>query len=120
MSRITASIEVDVPIRFADREWSEFVWRTFVGNLAMPTDRIAETAGGDESEADQGVVRFETKGDRLTKVVVELDYTPYRAEDAEVEEAQVRSRLERDLELYRSFLLRRCDETSCRTEWRET
>ena len=119
MSQIKASIEADVPIRFADREWSEFVWRTFVGNLAMPTDQFAQPAGGDESQAERGVVHFETKGERLTRVVVELDYVPHRAEDAEAEEAQVLSRLKRDLELYRSFLLRQCDETACRTVWRE-
>lgn len=120
MSQITASIEADVPIRFADREWSEFVWRTFVGHLNMPIDQLGQPTGGDESQADQGVVRFETKGDRLTRIVVELNYSPHRTENSEAEEAQVRARLERDLELYRSFLLRRCDETSCRTEWRET
>lgn len=85
----------------------------------MPVGRMAQPEGGDETQAERGTVRFETKGDRLTRVFVELDYTPHRSDDAEAEEAQVRRRLERDLELYRSFLLRRCDETSCRTEWRE-
>ena len=120
MTQITASMEVDVPIRFADREWSEFAWRTFMGHLSMPLDQFEHPVGGDETEAEQGVVRFETKGDRLTRVNVELNYSPHHGGDAATEEAQVRSRLQRDLELYRAFLLQRCDETSCRTEWRET
>lgn len=120
MSQIEASMEVDVPIRFADREWSEFAWRTFVGHLSMPVDDLKHPVGGDETEGERGVVRFETKGDRLTRVIVELNYSPRRIDDAAAEEAQVLSRLRNDLESYRSFLLKRCEETSCRTEWRET
>jgi hypothetical protein len=118
MTQIAASIDVDVPVRFADREWSEFVWRTFIGHLSMPVDELKHAVGADETNADQGVVRFETKDNRLTRVAVELNYSP-RTEDAAAEEAQVRSRLLHDLELFRAFLLQRCDETSCRTEWRE-
>ena len=75
MSLISASIEVDVPITFANREWSSFMWRLFVGHYTRPIDEVERPVGGDESEADRGVVRFETKGDRLTKVSVELDYS---------------------------------------------
>ena len=46
-------MEADVPIRFADREWSEFVWRTFVGHLTMPADQFAQPSGGDETQAEQ-------------------------------------------------------------------
>lgn len=119
MSLISASIEVDVPISFANREGSEFVWRTFVGHYTMPIDQFTRSVGGDESEADNGVVRFETKGNRLTKVSVELTYSPRSADTAEQEEAQVRARLRHDLEQYHSFLLQRCDATQCRTVWQE-
>ena len=119
MSQISASIDVDVPLRFADREWTEFVWRMFAGYYTMPVDDFVRGGGDDDSEADQGVVRFETEGDRLTKVTVELAYSPRNAGAAEEEEARVRARLQRDLKLYHDFLLRRCDETQCRTVWEQ-
>lgn len=119
MSQVSASIDVDVPLRFADREWTEFVWRMFAGYYTMPVDEFVRPVGGDDSEADNGVVRFETEGDRLTKVTVELAYSPRNAGAAEQEEAHVRARLQRDLELYRAFLLRRCDETQCRIVWEQ-
>lgn len=119
MSRISASVDVDTPLRFADREWTEFVWRMFAGYYAMPVAEFVRGVGDDDSEADNGVVRFTTEGDRLARVTVELNYSPRNAGSAEQEEAQVRARLQRDLELYRAFLLRRCEETNCRIIWEE-
>ena len=83
----------------------------------MPVDDFVRPVGGDDSETDNGVVRFKTDGDRLTKVTVELDYSPRDTGAAEQEEAPVRARLPRDLELYRAFLLQRCDESQCRVVW---
>lgn len=118
-SLISASIEVDIPIRFADREWTEFVWRTFTGYYTMPVDQFERPLAGDESDAENGSVFFETKGERLTKVRVEVAYSPRNRDEAEEEEARVRARLQRDLEAFRAFLLARCDETRCRTVWQE-
>ena len=118
-SPISASIEVDIPIRFADREWTEFVWRTFTGYYTMPVDQFARPLAGDQSDAENGSVYFETKGERLTKVRVEVAYAPRHRDEAEEEEARVRARLQRDLEAFRAFLLARCDETRCRTVWQE-
>ena len=119
MSLMSESMDVDVPIRFADREWSEFAWRMFAGYYTMPIEEFARPVGGDESEADSGVVRFETKDDRLTKITVELVYSPRNASAPAEEEARVRARLHRDLAQYRAFLLQRCDEGHCRTVWQE-
>lgn len=119
MSLINASIDVDVPIAFADREWSEFTWRMFVGHYTMPIDEFEYHAGGDESQADTGTVRFETKDDRLTRVSVELSHSPRDAGAAQQEEANVRARLQHDLQHYQAFLQQRCAETQCRTVWQE-
>ena len=118
-SLISASIEVDIPIRFADREWTEFVWRTFAGYYTMPVDQLLRPLAGDESDAENGSVYFETKGERLTKVRAEVAYVPRNRDEVEQEEARVRARLQRDLEAFRAFLLARCDETRCRTVWQE-
>jgi uncharacterized membrane protein len=114
MSTLSESIDVDVPARFADREWSEFVFRRLVGHHMTTLGEITWGTTGDESDATSGIVRFFTKGDQLTKVTVELEYEPHSWSDFETEEAIVRERLRDDLQRYKAFLLRRCQEESCR------
>ena len=94
MSTLSESIEVDVPARFADREWSEFVFRRLVGHHMTSLGEITWGTAGDESDAQSGIVRFSTEGDRLTKVTVELEYEPHSWSDFEAEEATVRERLQ--------------------------
>ena len=113
MALLSASVEADVPIKFADREWSEFVWRSLYGNYAKGFSDVASSIN--ETDADSGTVKFETEGDRLVKVSVELEYTPRTGGDPAAEVAQAQARLSRDLEKYRSFLLKRCEQESCRT-----
>ncbi len=112
MSLLKGSVEADVPIQFADREWSEFVWRSLYGSYAKGFEDVATALS--ETDADSGTVTFETEGDRLVKVSVEVEYTPRAGGDAVAEVAQAQARLERDLEKYRVFLLRRCEQESCR------
>lgn len=112
MATLSGSVEADVPIQFADREWTEFVFRSLYGNYAKG---FYEVAGGvSEMDADSGKVSFETEGDHLTRVSVELEYTPRRGEGAELEIQRAQQRLDRDLEKYRTFLLRRCEQLGCR------
>ena len=111
MAILSGSIEADVPIAFADREWTEFVFRNLYGNFTKRSDEVDSSVS--ESDADSGTVRLETKGDRLVEVSVELQYTPHGG-DAGNEVAQAQARLDRDLERYRAFLLKRCEEKSCR------
>ncbi len=112
MATLSGSVEADVPIQFADREWSEFVWRSLYGNFAKGFGDTASSIT--ETDADSGTVKFETEGDRLVKVTVEVDYTPRSASDPDAEVALAQARLNRDLEKYRDFLLRRCEQESCR------
>jgi hypothetical protein len=53
----------------------------------------------------------------LVKVSVAVEYTPRaRGDAAAAEVAQAQARLEHDLEKYRVFLLRRCEQESCRPD----
>jgi hypothetical protein len=112
MAILSGSIEADVPIAFADREWTEFVFRNLYGNYAKGFEEVA--ASINETDADSGTVQFETEGDRLVKVSVELEYTPHSGGDANAEVARAQARLNGDLEKYRTFLLKRCEQESCR------
>ncbi len=111
MAILSGSIEADVPIAFADREWTEFVFRNLYGNYAKGFEDVATSIN--ETDADSGTVQFETEGERLVKVSVELEYTPHGA-DFEAEVVRAQARLNADLEKYRAFLLKRCEQESCR------
>ena len=112
MAVLTRAIEADVPIQFADQEWTEYMFRSLYGSYAKGFEDVAASLS--EIDADSGSVTFETEGDRLVKVSVEIEYTPPRRADATAEIAAAQARLERDLEKFRVFLLRRCEQESCR------
>jgi len=114
MATLKGSIEADVPITFADREWSEFMWRSLYGSFAKGFADVAD-ASPSAIDADSGTVTFETEGERLVKVSVEVKYTPHEAADSTAEVAHAQAQLDRDLEKYRIFLLRRCEQENCRT-----
>lgn len=113
MAVLKGSIEADVPIAFADREWTEFIWRSLYGSLAKGfADASASLS---EIDADSGTVSFETEGERVVKVSVELEYTPHGHGHPNDEVAKAQARLDRDLEKFRTFLLKRCEQESCHT-----
>ncbi len=114
MAILRGSIEAYVPLAFADREWTEFVYRNLYGNYAKGVAEVSSSVT--ESEADSGTVNLEPEGERLVKVSVELEYTPHGGGDAKAEVAQAQARLEHDLQRYRTFLLWRCEQESCRAE----
>ncbi len=116
MAVLTASLEEDVPIQCADEEWSEFVWRSLHGSYANGFEDVATSLS--ETDADSGAVNFETEGDRLVNVSVELEYTAHGGGDRKGEVARAQTRLEHDLETSRVFLPRRCEQESCRTNER--
>ena len=114
MAVLSGEVEADVPIQFADREWTEFMFRSLYGSYAKGFEDVASSIN--ETDADSGRVTFETEGDRLIKVSVELEYTPHSTSDPDAEVARAQQRLDHDLEKYRVFLLRRCEQESCRTD----
>jgi hypothetical protein len=109
---LKGSVEADVPIRFADEVWGEFIRRSLYGSYAEGFADVAASLS--EIDADDGTVTFESTGDRLVKVSVELRYTPPAGSDAPAEIARAQAQLEDDLEKYRVFLLRRSAQESRR------
>jgi hypothetical protein len=106
MQTISESIRADVPPRFADRLWSEFVYRSLVRGRPRSVDDARWWV--DQGAVDSGTVEFAGEGEHR----VALEYAS-RAGAGEAEAAQVREHLRRDLESYRAFAVRRCEETGC-------
>ena len=115
MATLKGSIEADVPITFADREWSEFMWRSLYGSFAKGFTDVAD-ASVSAIDADSGTVTFETEGERLVKVSVEVKFVPREDADRDQEIARAQAQLERDLDKYRTFLLKRCEQEDCRVD----
>jgi len=112
MAVIKGSVEADVPVAFADEEWTEFVFRSLYGNYEKGFEDVAASLA--EIDADAGTVTFETEPDGRVRIAVEAQYTP-RGADPSADVAHAQSWLEHDLEKYRVFLLRRCEQESCRS-----
>ena len=112
MAIIKGSIEADVPLEFADLEWSKFVLESLCCGYSRGFADVEPLI--DEQDMDAGDVRFETEGDRLVRVTVQLDYEPRSTDTAAEEIARAEGTLRRDLEKYRLFLLERCERESCR------
>ena len=112
MAVLSSSIEADVPVKFADGEWSEFVWRSLYGSYAKGFADVSASLS--ELDADSGKVTFEKEGEQLSKVSVELEYTPQRVADRKQDIARAQEHLDRDMQKFRTFVLRRCDQLSCR------
>ena len=112
MAAITGSIEVDVPLEFADLEWSEFMLVSLLSGYTRGLTDVEPLI--DEEDMKAGKVDFTTEGDRLVKVTVEIDYTPRSKDAADEEIARAQATLERDLEKYRRFVLGRCERMQCR------
>jgi len=112
MAVITGSIEADVPLEFADLEWGKFVFESLYGSYSRGFADVEPLL--DEQDMNAGDVRFETEGDRLVRVTVELEYVPRTTDTAQEEIARAEATLRRDLEKYRLFLLERCERESCR------
>ena len=111
MAAIQASIEVDVPLEFADLEWSEFMLESLLSGYTRGLTDVEPLIDQDDLQA--GKVDLTTADDRLVKVAVELEYTP-RTKQADEEVARAQATLERDLEKYRRFVLDRCEKLQCR------
>ena len=111
MPLLTGSIEADVPVSFADREWREYVGRAVYDRFPEGYEDVRSSFA--DFEADDGKVVFADLGPNRSRVSVELEYTPHSA-DAERDIARAQRELDRDLDKYRDFVLRRCDEELCR------
>lgn len=105
MSELTRSIVVDVPLEFADQEWSEFVFRSLMNWYRIGPDEFSYDSAGDESEAESGSVYLESVDDGHTKVSVDLSYIPHIEDEPESDEvAHVKRHLDAQLLQYKRFV----------------
>jgi len=111
METISESIRADVPPRFADRMWSEFVYRS--RSAGRPRSIADARWWVDEGAAENGSVAFAREGDHL-RVTVAL-----QCGGSSEEVSRTRDHLRHDLESYRTFLDERCEATHCRGEVRQ-
>ena len=51
MATLRGSVQVDVPIAFADREWTEFVFRSLYGNDAKGFAAVAAAVGATDADS---------------------------------------------------------------------
>ncbi len=113
MAILTGSVETDVPVSFADREWREFIGRSVYDRFPEGYEDLRSSLR--DFDADDGKVTFEALGESRSRVCVEVEYTPHDARDPGSVLARAQHELDRDLEKYRSFAQRRCDEVLCRS-----
>ncbi|MCX6372798.1 MAG: hypothetical protein NTX16_06885 [Actinobacteria bacterium] len=88
-----------MPLEFADLEWSRFALESICRGHSRGSADVEPLI--DDQDMDAGDVRFETQGDRLVRVTVELDYVPRTTDTATAETAHAEGTLRRDLEKYR-------------------
>jgi hypothetical protein len=113
MATLHGSIEADVPAEFADRAWREFIGRSVYRRFPPDYRDVASSIA--EIDADEGTVAFARRPDGGTRVSVDLEYTPHDAERPDADVGAAQKRLQRDLEKYRVFALRRCETQHCRS-----
>jgi hypothetical protein len=112
MPLLTGSIEADVPVSFADREWREFVGRSVYDRFPNGYEDLRSSLA--DLDADDGRVLIADLGEGKARVSIELEYTPHDPVDPGSDVARAQRELDRDLGKYRDFVLRRCDEELCR------
>jgi hypothetical protein len=112
MSLLTGSIEADVPASFAEREWRAFVGRSVYDRFPRGYEDLRSSFA--ELDADDGLVTIADTGDGRARVSVEVAYTAHDPADPGSDIARAQRELDHDLNKYREFVLRRCDEELCR------
>jgi hypothetical protein len=113
MATLHGTIEADVPPDFADREWREFVGRSMYRSYPPEYRDVASSIT--DIDAYDGTVAFLREPNGATKVAVDLEYTPHDPQRPEEDVRSTQERLQRELEKYRAFVLRRCELEQCRT-----
>ena len=96
MATIERWIDVDAEISEADREWTEFMFRSLVGHYKTATADIEWSLADDVEKS--GLVTLADLGAGRTRVTVSIDYEG----DPGADEA-VGAQLERDLAEFKGF-----------------
>ena len=96
MATIERWIDVDAEISETDREWTEFMFRSLVGNYTTPTEDLEWSLAEDAEKS--GLVTLADLGAGRTRITVNLVYTGGPG----AEEA-VGAHLDRDLAEFKRF-----------------
>ena len=96
MATIERWIDVDTQINEADREWTEFMFRSLVGHYKTSLEDVEWSLADDVEKG--GLVTLADLGAGRTRVTVSLDYTGGPG----AEEA-VGAHLDRDLSEFKTF-----------------
>jgi hypothetical protein len=107
MTTITESIKTDVPIAYADKQWTAYMFSHLSRAYAQPGQDASQVT--QRIDADSCTVTFTDESDATTRVSVSV------ACQVADESARVHEDLRRDLEQYREFLTMRCEKDDCRT-----
>ena len=94
---IRQSVDVDVPAKTANQEWTQFVFYTL----------YQRPQGPDESDAEPnaGFVRLEAIDDHTTRVTVDLNYCAHFEGISDPQEiGEVQQHLRLTLDRYKSFV----------------
>ena len=95
---IRQSIDVKVPVKVANRNWTRFLFR----NLYY---RPLKSPDVSEAEPDAGFVRLEAIDDRSTRVSVDLNYCAHFVGISDADEiAQTQQHLRETLARYKQFV----------------
>jgi hypothetical protein len=95
---IRQSIDVNVPAKVANEDWTRFtLWNIYYRSLRGPDES--------EAERDAGFVRLEAIDDHTTRVTVDLNYCPHYEGISDPDEiAQTKEHLRGTLERYKEFV----------------
>jgi hypothetical protein len=84
MSTLTRTIDVTAPLRYVNKERTDFMSRQLEGHSQPNMGNLTEPAEGDEREADSRVVKLAEIDDSHTRITLELEYTPVSRDDAKL------------------------------------
>ncbi len=102
---IRQSVDVEVPLEVADREWTQFIFYALYFRPQGPD------VG--EAEPDAGFVRLEAIDERTTRVTVDLNYCAHYAGISDTEEInQAEQHLRQTLARYKRFVEARTHKTA--------
>jgi hypothetical protein len=105
MPTITESIKAGVPITYADRQWTEFLFSHLYKGHASPHDDWSQRS--QRIDADSCRVTFADESDKTVSVSVSVEC------QVATETERVRADLKRDLQQFREFLAMHCAKDSC-------
>ncbi len=96
MPTIERSIDVDAEMSEADREWTEFMFRSLIGHYRTSEQDVEWSLAEDVEK--RGRVSFAPQDGGHTRVTVSVEY-----EGDAAAEAAVVAHLDRDLEEFKAF-----------------